>query len=282
MLVSLTELLQDALARGYALGSFNVSTLEMMDTLMRTASETQSPVIVSTAAAEARHLGVDLAAAAAKTFSERYGTVAALHLDHGDSFEVAIHAIRAGYTSVMYDGSHRSISANIETTKRVAQVAHAVGVSVEGEVGRIAGKEDDINVDEADAHLTDIHDATRFVDQTGVDALAVAVGNAHGFYLEEPQIDFGRLQAIREATGVPIVLHGGTGIPQEQIRQAIQLGLAKINIASRLRRAYLMALRSTIEEDSTDVISPMRAGRDALRLELIAALTELGSLGMAN
>ena len=234
MLVSMKKVLDAANSGHYAVGSFNVANLEMMETVIRVAAQCQSPVIVSTSSAEARYLGPAVAYSMANALAQKYNTPLVLHLDHGDSFEMAMQCIRAGYTSVMFDGSHHPLDENIEMSKEVVQAAHAVGVSVEGEVGRIQGVEDDLTVSEHEAALSDVGEAMRFAKETGVDALAVAIGNAHGFYKRSPQLDFERLRAIREATGIPIVLHGGTGIPAEQIRQAIGLGIAKINIASKV------------------------------------------------
>ncbi|MGB0383457.1 MAG: class II fructose-bisphosphate aldolase [Ardenticatenaceae bacterium] len=281
MLVSMKKVLDAANGGHYAVGSFNVANLEMMETVIRVAAECQSPVIVSTSSAEARYLGPAVAYSMANALAQKYNTPLVLHLDHGDSFEMAMQCIRAGYTSVMFDGSHHALGENIRITKEVVQAAHAVGVSVEGEVGRIQGVEDDLTVSEDDAALSDVGEATRFAKETGVDALAVAIGNAHGFYKRSPQLDFERLRAIREATGIPIVLHGGTGIPAEQIKQAIGLGIAKINIASKVRRAYMRSLHQALTPDpnTTDVRDIMQAGKLAMAAEIKASMHMLGSIG---
>lgn len=281
MLVPMKSLLEAANAGGYAIGSFNVASLEMMDTVIRTAAELRSPVIVSTSSAEARYLDPTVAYSMAMALATKYNTPIVLHLDHGDSYEMAMQCIRAGYTSVMFDGSHYPLDENIQITKLVVQAAHAVGVSVEGEVGRIQGVEDDLTVSDHEASLSDVGEATRFAQETGVDALAVAIGNAHGFYKEIPQLDLGRLQAIRQATAIPIVLHGGTGIPVDQIQQAIQQGIAKINIASRVRRAYMQAVHNAlaVEPQTTDVRAIMDAGKAAMKTEIRASMEMLGSCG---
>ncbi|MEM7533773.1 MAG: class II fructose-bisphosphate aldolase [Chloroflexota bacterium] len=279
MLVPMTPVLQDALKGGYAVGSFNVANFEMMETVIKTAAHKKSPVIVSTAAAEARYLGPDVAHSMAQALAKKHNTPIVLHLDHGDTFELAMQCIRAGYTSVMFDGSHYALADNIRMTKEVVQAAHAVGVSVEGEVGRIQGVEDDLVVSEREASMSDVGEATRFAHETGVDALAVAIGNAHGFYKQEPKLDMNRLQAIREGSGIPIVLHGGTGIPADQIQEAIGLGIAKINIASKVRRAYMRSLYDALAEnpDTTDVRDIMAVGKMAMTYEIIASMEMLGS-----
>ncbi len=281
MLVTMKDLLDDALAEGYAVGSFNISTLEMLDALLQTAAREQSPVIVSTSAAEARYLGPALVQKATRHLAETYGAICALHLDHGDSLAMAQKCIDAGYTSIMYDGSHHSLAENIETTCSVVNIARPHNITVEGEIGRISGKEDDIDVDESEAYLSDAAEAERFVKETGVDALAVAIGNAHGFYLEKPQLNFDRLTLIHTRTGLPIVLHGGTGLPADQIQQAIKLGIAKINVASKIRRAYLTALHDAIATDtaSTDVMRVMQTGKDAMMAAWTTTIEMLGSAG---
>lgn len=284
MLLPMKPLLDSALANGYAVGSFNVASFEMMETIIKTAAECESPVIVSTSSAEARYLDPDVVVAAARALSKKYATPIALHLDHGDSFEMAMQCIRAGYTSVMYDGSHHSLHENIQITQRVVAAAHAVGVTVEGEIGRIQGVEDDLVVDEREASMTDVGEATRFAQETGVDALAVAIGNAHGFYKEEPNLDMNRLSTIRSATGIPIVLHGGTGIPADQIKEAISLGIAKINVASKIRRAFMNSLHGalTIDPNTTEVRDVMSAGRAAMAGEIKESMEMLGSISKQN
>lgn len=281
MLVPMKTLIDRALAGGYAVGSFNVASYEMMEAVIHTAAENASPVIVSTSTAEARYLDPNVVVAAARALSTKYDTPIALHLDHGDSFEMAMQCIQAGYTSVMYDGSHHPLDENIEITQQVVAAAHAVGVTVEGEIGRIQGVEDDLIVDEREASMTDVGEATRFAQETGVDALAVAIGNAHGFYKAEPQLDMDRLSAIRSATGTPIVLHGGTGIPADQVKQAISLGIAKINVASKIRRAWMNALNEALADDpnTTEVRDVMTAGRDGMAAAIKESMEMLGSVG---
>ncbi len=281
MLISMTNMLQLANKNQYAVGSFNVASLEMMDTVIRVAAECQSPVIVSTSSAEARYFDPTVAYSMANSLAHKYNTPIALHLDHGDSFEIAMQCIRAGYTSVMYDGSHHPLDENIKITKEVVQAAHAVGVSVEGEVGRLQGVEDDLIVGEDEASLSDVGESTRFAKETGVDALAVAIGNAHGFYKREPKLDFERLRAIHEGAGIPIVLHGGTGIPADQIKRAIGLGIAKINIASKVRRAYMRSLYEALvpNPNTTEVRDIMQIGKLAMEAEIKASMAMLGSIG---
>ncbi|MGB1250959.1 MAG: class II fructose-bisphosphate aldolase [Candidatus Promineifilaceae bacterium] len=281
MLVPSAILVNDAVANGYAVGSFNVASLEMIESVILAAALSKSPVIVSTSSAEARYFSPEVVRPIVQTLAERHGVTCALHLDHGDSFELAMRCLRAGYTSLMFDGSHFALDENIQLTKQVADAAHAVGVSVEGEVGRLSGVEDDLVVSAEHAHLTDVDEAIRFVAETNVDLLAVAVGNAHGFYLQEPQLDFERIEQIYSGANVPIVLHGGTGIPVEDIRRASTLGIGKVNIASRIRRKYMQTVHQTLAPDpnTTEVRDIMTAAKTAIIAEISVCMGELQSAG---
>lgn len=281
MLIPLKPILQQALNGRYAVGSFNVANFEMMETVVETAVALNSPVIISTAAAEVRYLGADVAVAMARALAQKHSATFVLHLDHGDSFELALTCIRAGYSSIMFDGSHYPLEENIRMTREVVRTAHAVGVSVEGEIGRLQGVEDDITVEAAEAALSDVDEAERFVRETAVDALAVAIGNAHGFYTQEPKLDLARLEAIRARTAVPIVLHGGTGIPAAQVQQAIQRGIAKMNVASRVRRGFMTAVYYALTPNphTTEVRGIMAAGRQRMRQEIEESMHILGSVG---
>src|SRR5690606_31282371 len=170
----------------------------------------------------------------------------ALHLDHGSSFEVAMACIRAGFSSVMFDGSHYPLEENIRLTKEIVKAAHAMGVSVEGELGTIGGVEDDISVDEADASLAKPEEAIRFYEETGVDALAIAVGTAHGMYKGEPNIRFDIIDEVAKAIPVPIVLHGGSGVKDEAIKEAIAKGVGKINVNTENQIACTDTIRDIL------------------------------------
>ena len=279
MLIPSAPLVNAAVANGYAVGSFNVASLEMIESVILAAAQSNSPVIVSTSSAEARYLSPEVVQPIVKTLSDRHGVTCALHLDHGDSFELAMRCLRAGYTSLMFDGSHFALDENIQLTKQVVEAAHAVGVSVEGEVGRLSGVEDDLVVSAEHAHLTDVGEAVHFVAETHVDMLAVAVGNAHGFYLEEPKLDFERIEQIYSGTNVPIVLHGGTGIPVDDIRRASTLGIGKVNIASRIRRKYMQTVHQTLapNPNTTEVRDIMTAAKAAIIAEISTCMNELQS-----
>ena len=279
MIIPSALLVNHAVENGYAIGSFNVASLEMIESVMIAAAQSESPVIVSTSSAEARYLSPEIVQPIVKTLSDRHNVTCALHLDHGDSFALAMRCLRAGYSSLMFDGSHFPLAENIRLTKQVVDAAHAVGVSVEGEVGRLSGIEDDLVVSAEHAHLTDVAEATHFVAETNVDLLAVAVGNAHGFYLQAPKLDFERITQIYSSTNVPIVLHGGTGIPVDDIRHATTLGIGKVNIASRIRRKYMQTVHQTLapNPNTTEVRDIMGAAKTAIIAEISTCMLELQS-----
>ncbi len=207
----------------------------------------------------------------------------ALHLDHGTSFDQCMQCIRAGFTSVMIDGSKLPLDQNIALTNRVLAVARAVGISVEAELGKIGGTEDDIVVSEKDALFTNPQEAKEFVEATGVDSLAVAIGTAHGRYKGVPQLDFERLKKIRSLVNVPIVLHGSSGVPDEAIREAISLGVRKVNIDTNIREAFVEAARKVINEkpneiDPRNILGPARLAATEVIREKIRLF---GSSGQA-
>jgi fructose-bisphosphate aldolase class II len=229
-LVTLKELLSDAEKRGYAVGSFNMVSFGFLNGILEAAEEEKSPVILSIAEVHLPHMQVEQFVPAAIQSAQNAGVPVAIHLDHGLHFDTVIKAIRWGFSSVMYDGSEQPYEDNLQTTKLVSRIAHAAGVSVEAELGRVGGVEaSGSDAAGAEEFYTDSALAARFVSETGVDALAVSIGNAHGFYKSAPKLEYDLLKKIRSATGVPLVLHGGSGIPDESIIKAIRLGISKIN-----------------------------------------------------
>jgi len=240
----LSELLSDAAARGYAVPSFCAWNAEAMDRVLRAAAECRAPVILMNGPGEFPLLRPEAMAAAARAVAAPYSVRAALHLDHGDSLALVEACLAAGYTSVMLDFSARPYAENAAALRQVARRAHPLGVTVEGEIGHV-GRVDDITVEgAADSTLTVPAEAARYVAETGVDALAVSIGNAHGEYTRLPRLDFDRLAAIRKAVRVPLVLHGGSGTPEADVRRAISLGIAKINVATELTASVRGSLRS--------------------------------------
>jgi len=251
-LVPMTQFLTQAKSERFAVGQFNVITLEFADIIATVAEEERSPVIFGAGEMSIRYMGLDYCVAVAKLAASKVSVPVALHLDHGSSFEVAMKCIQAGFSSVMFDGSKYPLEENIRLTKQVVAAAHAVGVSVEAELGSIGGTEDDHTVDEADAALVKPDEAIYFWNETKVDAMAIAVGSAHGMYKREPKIRTDLIEKVANAIDAPVVLHGGSGIPDEAIRNAIAAGVGKINVNTENLVAYTAAVREFIGSNATE------------------------------
>lgn len=283
MLVSGKEILLDAHKKGYAVGAFNVNNMEIVQAIIEAAKETNSPVILQASQGGLKYAGVEYIAAMAKVAAESTNVPVAIHLDHGTDFVQIMKCIRNGFTSVMIDGSKYPLEENIAITKKVVEIAHAVGVSVEAELGKIGGTEDDITVDERDATFTDPDEAERFVKETGVDYLAIAIGTAHGPYKGEPKLDFDRLKVIKERLNMPIVLHGSSGVPEESIRKAVSLGVNKINIDTDIRMAFNRGVREFVN-NNPDVYDPRKIlgpAREEMKKVIIEKMIMFGSAGRA-
>ncbi|MBO8168538.1 MAG: class II fructose-1,6-bisphosphate aldolase [Thermoanaerobacteraceae bacterium] len=266
-LVTMTELLEKAEHGKYAVGAFNCNNMEIIQAIVAAAEEENAPVIIQASQGAIKYAGLDYITAMVKTAAENTDIPIALHIDHGTSFEQVMRCIRRGFTSVMIDGSKLPLEENIALTNKVVEVARAVGVSVEAELGKIGGTEDDISVSEWEASLTDPEEAKVFVEATGVDALAIAIGTAHGQYKGEPKLDFDRLKRVRELVDIPIVLHGSSGVPADSIRKAIELGVRKINIDTNLREAFVNRAREVMAEkpDEIDPRKILGPARDAMK-----------------
>ena len=236
--VPMHQLLLPAYESRYAVPSFCAWNAEVAETILQVASDMRAPVILMSGPGEFPLNSPDTLGRVCGTLASKYSVPAALHLDHGDSPATVKLCLAAGYTSVMLDYSTRPFDENVAGMKEVVALAHPHGVTVEGEIGSV-GKVDDATVEGGErSTLTDPAQAARFVEITGIDALAVSIGNAHGIYTKLPVFDFDRLEQIRKAVGVPLVLHGGSGTQPEYIRRAVALGMAKINIASELCKAF--------------------------------------------
>ncbi|MTV49555.1 class II fructose-1,6-bisphosphate aldolase [Heliobacillus mobilis] len=252
-LVSMAPLLAKAEEGKYAVGAFNCNNMEIVQAIIAAAEAERSPVIIQASQGAIKYAGIDYIVALTKIAAENTFVPVALHLDHGTSFDQCMQCIRSGFSSVMIDGSKYALEENIAITNRVLAVARAVGVSVEAELGKIGGTEDDIHVDERDALFTDPNDAKRFVEETGVDALAIAIGTAHGQYKGRPELDFERLKKIKSLVDMPIVLHGSSGVPEEDIRKAIDLGVRKVNIDTNLREAFVEGVKEAIAKNPNEI-----------------------------
>jgi fructose-bisphosphate aldolase class II len=284
MLVTNKEIMSDALAKGYAVGAFNINNLEILQAVAESVVEERSPAIIAATPSAIRYGGLEYLAAIAKIAAKSVSQPVALHLDHGKNLETISKCIDSGFSSVMIDASHLDFEENISLTRKAVDLAHPRGVSVEAELGRLAGIEDDIR--QIDAVLTDPEAAREFVNRTRVDALAVAVGTSHGAYKfkGEPKLDFKRLRAIRRVADTLLVLHGASsvptwiiekatryganlagakGIPEDHIRKAISLGISKINIDTDLRLAFTGGVREILatspkEFDPRKILGPAK------------------------
>lgn len=282
-LVPMTAFLEDAKKNRYAVGQFNLNNLEFTQAITEAAIEEKSPVIFGVSEGAMKYMGLDYTVAMAKAAAERAGVPVALHLDHGSSFEVVMKCIRAGFSSVMFDGSHHSYEDNIRLTKQVVEAAHAVGVSVEGELGTIGGVEDELSVDEEDATLAKPQEAIRFWEETKVDYLAIAVGTAHGMYKGEPKIHFNIIEEVAKGIGAPIVLHGGSGVPDEAITKAVSLGVGKINVNTENQVACTEAIRQvlTAKPNEIDPRKYLGPAREAIKEVVKGKMRLFGSSNRA-
>lgn len=259
----MTEMVKAAKQGKYAVGQFNFSTLEFAQAAMEAAVTEKAPLILGVTEGGLRHMGIPFAAAIGRTVAELAAVPVVLHLDHGSSFATVMQCLRAGFSSVMFDGSRLPLAENIRITGEIVHVAHSMGVSVEAEVGAIGGVEDDRAVAEADALVADPQDAIRLYEATGIDAIAVAVGNAHGMYKTIPNIRVDIVAAVAGAIPIPVVLHGGSGTPDEIVRKAIAAGCGKINISTESQIAFTSTLHSVLEAqpalpDSRKCLGPAR------------------------
>ena len=306
MLVTNKDLMVPARRNGYGIGAFNVNNLEAVLSVVEAAAEEKSPAIVAVTPSAIKYAGLPYISKIVRTAAELASVPLSLHLDHGEDFEMASKCVGAGFTSVMIDGSHLKFEDNIALTKRVVDVAHPKGVSVEAELGRLAGVEES-TVEEKDAILTDPAVAKDFVERTGVDTLAVAIGTSHGAYKfkAEPKLDFERLKLISKNVSLPLVLHGASsvpawiiekaakygaelggakGIPEEHIQKAISLGIAKINIDTDLRLAWTATVREVLanspkEFDPRKILGP---AKEAMKQVVKSKMKLFGSSGKAT
>jgi tagatose 1,6-diphosphate aldolase GatY/KbaY len=232
--VAMSDLVGPAFRKGYAVPSFCAWNAEVMEVVLQTAVRLHAPVILMQGPGEFPVMSPGSMAAVAVALQHRHGTRASLHLDHGDSMQMVRDCVDAGYTSVMLDFSKKSFDENADALKEVARIAHPRGITVEGEIGKV-GQADEITTEGgAGSALTNPADAVEYVRRTGVDILAVSIGNKHGFYHGDPKLDFDLLTELHSKITIPLVMHGGTGIPEKDIQRSIGLGIAKVNVASEL------------------------------------------------
>ncbi|RTR33018.1 fructose-bisphosphate aldolase [Robertmurraya yapensis] len=283
-LVSMKEMLIKAKDGGYAVGQFNINNLEFTQAILLAAEEEKSPVILGVSEGAGRYMGgFKTIVKMVEGLLEDYKITVpvAIHLDHGSSFDKCKEAIDAGFTSVMIDASHHPFEENVETTKKVVEYAHSKGVSVEAELGTVGGQEDDVVAE--GVIYADPAECVELVNRTGIDCLAPALGSVHGPYKGEPNLGFAEMEEIGKATGLPLVLHGGTGIPTKDIQKSVSLGTAKINVNTENQIASAKVVRETLaalpnEYDPRKYLGP---AREAIKETVIGKMREFGSSNKA-
>lgn len=280
-LLPFAELVNAAYAGGYAVPHFNICNLETVKAIADAAEETRSPVIFGVHTVESNYAGTENIVGIIRSVIGNRKIYAAIHLDHGPSFERTVECIRAGYTSVMFDGSMIPLEQNLAITRDVVRVARPAGVSVEAEVGTI-GNTIEYGGEIKNPHLADPA-AAEAMAETGIDALAIAIGNAHGVYIAEPKLDFELLAEIRKRVDIPLVLHGGTGIPRGQVQKAVAGGIAKLNIGTALHVAFTNGIKSFMaaEPDSHNIMNILDAGAGAVRTVALDVIDTTMSAGRA-
>ena len=268
--VTSEKMLLDAQKGGYAVGAFNVENMEMVMAVIAAAEELRAPLMLQTTPSTIKYAGLDMYLANVKAAAERASVPVCLHLDHGDSFDLAMRALRTGYTSIMIDGSHNVFEENIAVTKAVADACRPSGIPVEAELGKVGGKEDDLDCGEGNGY-TDPLEAKEFVERTGVTSLAVAIGTAHGVYKGVPKLDLDRLAEIRKVVDIPLVLHGASGLSEEAVVESIKRGICKVNFATELRIAYTDGVKEFLAANP-DAFDPKKYGKVAM--EHVKAIVE--------
>lgn len=303
MLVTGNEILQKAHKEYYGVGAFNFVNYEMLSAIFEAANEANSPIIVQASEGAIKYMGIDMAVGMVKILSQKYAHIpVSLHLDHGTTFESCKAAVDAGFTSVMIDASHHPFEENLEETSKVVEMAHSRGVSVEAELGRLMGIEDNISVSEKDAVLVNPKEAEQFVRESKVDYLAPAIGTSHGAFKfkGEPKLDFERLQEVKKLTNIPLVLHGASAIPEyvkdsflstggdlkgskgvpfEFLKESIKGGINKVNTDTDLRIAFIAEVRKVANADNTqfDLRKFFAPGKEAIKKLIIERMNLLGS-----
>jgi fructose-bisphosphate aldolase class II len=305
-LVASKQILTEAQDKKYAVGAFNINNMEILQSVIEAAVEKHSPALIQVTEGAVKYAGLNYLVAMVKTATSKLDIPFALHLDHGKSLKMIKKCIEFGFTSVMIDGSHLPFEENIATTKEVVDLAHSKGISVEAELGRLAGIEDNVSVDEKEAILTDPDEARMFVEKTKIDALAIAVGTSHGAYKfkGEVKLALDRIKTIKQLTGIPLVLHGASsvdpetvekalkygaklpgakGVPPQSIKQAISNGISKINIDTDLRLAFTAAVRKILTT-SPEIFDPRKIigpAREAIKKIVKDKMDLFGSSGRA-
>lgn len=274
MFVTTKEMLIDAQNGKYAVPAFNIHNLETLQVVVDTAAELKSPVILAGTPSTIEYAGGDYLVEITRVAAKKYGIPIAIHLDHFEKIDMIKHYIDLGFTSAMIDASREDFETNIKLVKQVVEYAHKRDRVVEAELGKLGGQEDDLVVSEKDSMYTNPEAAREFVERTGIDSLAVAIGTAHGLYKGKPKLDFERLKEIRNVVSIPLVLHGASDVPQDLVQKAISLGICKVNIATDLKIPFSDAVKEYFKEnpEANDPRKYMTPGKKAMREIVIAKI----------
>lgn len=273
------EVIRHAVTDGYAVGAFNMHNEETTEALVMAAEQAQAPVFLQVGRALIPHVGVRRAFEMTRRVAEASEADYVIHLDHG-SWEEVYEAIQLGFGSIMYDGAHLPFEENIRTTRKVVEVAHAFGIPVEAELGRIPDA--DQQVDDWSAYYTDVAEAERFVAETGIDYLAISVGIVHGVPMSDPQpLDIPRIEQIRDVTGIPLVLHGASGLPADEVRAAMAAGVHKFNADTDLRIAFRSGMEAVWATGDRQLEEAMAVGRERMVAETVKKMDLYGCSGRA-
>ena len=282
-IVTSQEMFAKAYAGGYAIGAFNVNNMEIIQGITEAAKECNAPVILQVSSGARKYANRTYLVKLVEAAVIETGLPICLHLDHGDSFELCKACVDDGFSSVMIDASSKPFEENVALTRQVVEYAHAHGAVVEAELGTLAGIEDDVKVKAEDSSYTRPEDVQEFVERTGCTSLAIGVGTAHGVYTETPHIEQEVVKAIRAAVDVPLVLHGTSGVPDEQVAEAVKNGICKVNYATELRQAYTKGYMAFMAENPGvfDPKKPAKQGMAEITNIVKVRMENLGSVGRA-
>ena len=282
-ILSTREMLKKAQREKYAVPAFNIHNLETLEVVVETAAELKSPVILAGTPSTIEYAGGEFIVAMAEVAAGKYNIPIAIHLDHFEDVDKIKHFVDLGFKSTMIDASHAPFEENIETVKKVVEYAHKYDATVEAELGRLGGQEDDLIVDKKDSKYTNPKQAKEYVERTGIDSLAVAIGTAHGLYKGEAKLDLDRLKEIRDIVDAPLVLHGASDVPDELVKKAISLGICKVNVATDLKIPFSDAVKKYFIEnpEANDPRKYMTPGKEAMKKVVEHKIMVCGSNGKA-
>ena len=266
-LVTSQALFEKAMKDRFAVGAFNANNMEQIQAIVETAQEERAPVILQVSQGAIRYCGLSMAAGMVKIAASLVDVPVVLHLDHGTDFEQNVRCLREGFTSLMFDGSKLSFDDNVTVTSQVTTIAHACGIPVEAELGKVLQAKDKVTAEQVKAAMTDPDEAKKFLDLTKADSLAVAVGSVHAMQAQAAELDLQRIADIRDTTGAPLVLHGSSGVTDASLVGAIENGVVKINVATFLNQGFVAGIKQGVEEDP-DNVDPRKwltIGRDLVK-----------------